>query len=127
LLTKNGELTLKTLFPIILSLSATLVSSHTTRSLCSAATPGGGAEGRSDLGRAAAVRTPARDHTGADREAGKSAGVGTRLRQKGIELHATNRGGDITYHGQGRLWLPILNLGAIKRDVGWYVRTWKRR
>lgn len=46
------------------------------------------------------------------------------LRQKGIELHATNRGGDITYHGPGQIvGYPILNLGAIKRDVGWYVRT----
>ncbi|MGB2677719.1 MAG: lipoyl(octanoyl) transferase LipB [Candidatus Acidiferrum sp.] len=45
------------------------------------------------------------------------------LRQKGVELHATNRGGDITYHGPGQIvGYPILNLGAIKRDVGWYVR-----
>ena len=46
------------------------------------------------------------------------------LRQKGVELHATNRGGDITYHGPGQIvGYPILNLGAIKRDVGWYVRA----
>ncbi len=46
------------------------------------------------------------------------------LRQKGVELHATNRGGDITYHGPGQIvGYPILNLSAIKRDVGWYVRT----
>ncbi|MGA2300705.1 MAG: lipoyl(octanoyl) transferase LipB [Candidatus Acidiferrum sp.] len=46
------------------------------------------------------------------------------LRQKGVELHATNRGGDITYHGPGQIvGYPILNLGAIKRDVAWYVRT----
>jgi lipoyl(octanoyl) transferase len=46
------------------------------------------------------------------------------LRQKGVELHATNRGGDITYHGPGQIvGYPILNLGIIKRDVGWYVRT----
>ena len=46
------------------------------------------------------------------------------LRQKGVELHATNRGGDITYHGPGQIvGYPILNLGAIRRDVGWYVRT----
>jgi len=46
------------------------------------------------------------------------------LRQKGVELHATNRGGDITYHGPGQIvGYPILNLAAIKRDVGWYVRT----
>lgn len=46
------------------------------------------------------------------------------LRQKGVELHATNRGGDVTYHGPGQIvGYPILNLGVIKRDVGWYVRT----
>jgi lipoyl(octanoyl) transferase len=45
------------------------------------------------------------------------------LRQKGVEYHATDRGGDITYHGPGQIvGYPILNLGAIRRDVGWYVR-----
>lgn len=46
------------------------------------------------------------------------------LRQKAVELHTTNRGGDITYHGPGQIvGYPILNLANIKRDVGWYVRT----
>jgi lipoyl(octanoyl) transferase len=46
------------------------------------------------------------------------------LRQKGVEFHATDRGGDITYHGLGQIvGYPILNLGAIRRDVVWYVRT----
>ena len=46
------------------------------------------------------------------------------LRQKNVELHASNRGGDITYHGQGQIvGYPIINLDKIKRDVGWYVRT----
>lgn len=46
------------------------------------------------------------------------------LRQKSVELHSTNRGGDITYHGPGQIvGYPILNLAEIKRDVGWYVRT----
>ena len=46
------------------------------------------------------------------------------LRQKSVEYFETSRGGDITYHGPGQIvGYPILDLGAIKRDVVWYVRT----
>ena len=45
------------------------------------------------------------------------------LRQMNVEFHATDRGGDITYHGPGQLvGYPILNLAEIRRDVAWYVR-----
>ncbi len=46
------------------------------------------------------------------------------LRQKGVEFHSSNRGGDITYHGPGQVvGYPILDLSSIKQDVHWYVRT----
>jgi len=45
------------------------------------------------------------------------------LRQKGVEFHSCDRGGDITYHGPGQLvGYPILNLAAIRKDVVCYVR-----
>jgi lipoyl(octanoyl) transferase len=46
------------------------------------------------------------------------------LREKGVRYLETSRGGDITYHGPGQIvGYPIVHLGAIKRDVVWYVRT----
>lgn len=45
-------------------------------------------------------------------------------RPPGVEVHATDRGGDITYHGPGQLvGYPILNLAAIRKDVVWYLRS----
>jgi lipoate-protein ligase B len=45
------------------------------------------------------------------------------LQQMGVEFCATDRGGDITYHGPGQLvGYPIVNLAGIRRDVVWYVR-----
>jgi lipoyl(octanoyl) transferase len=44
------------------------------------------------------------------------------LQQMKVELHETDRGGDITYHGPGQIvGYPILDLTQHKRDVRWYV------
>jgi lipoyl(octanoyl) transferase len=45
------------------------------------------------------------------------------LQQMNVEFHATDRGGDITYHGPGQIvGYPILDLTRLQRDVAWYVQ-----
>jgi lipoate-protein ligase B len=45
------------------------------------------------------------------------------LKERGIELLQTDRGGDVTYHGPGQLTVyPILNLNYFKKDIYWYLR-----
>jgi len=44
------------------------------------------------------------------------------LAQMKVEFHATDRGGDITYHGPGQIvGYPILDLAEHSRDIRWYV------
>lgn len=60
---------------------------------------------------------------------GKNANVANLLiteaavQEKGIDLHKTDRGGDITFHGPGQLvGYPIFSMQDYYRDVGRYLR-----
>ena len=45
------------------------------------------------------------------------------LRARGVELFEVERGGDVTFHGEGQLvGYPIIDLKRHKRDLHWYLR-----
>lgn len=45
------------------------------------------------------------------------------LQARGVELFEVERGGDVTFHGEGQLvGYPIIDLKRHKRDLHWYLR-----
>lgn len=48
----------------------------------------------------------------------------TAMEEKGVSFFRTNRGGDITFHGDGQIvGYPILDLEKFRTDLGWYLRS----
>lgn len=49
------------------------------------------------------------------------------LAEAGVEVHESDRGGDVTYHGPGQIvGYPVFDLREWKRDVGAFVRGVER-
>lgn len=45
------------------------------------------------------------------------------LKERGIKVFETERGGEVTYHGPGQLTVyPVCNLNYLKKDIHWFLR-----
>jgi len=45
------------------------------------------------------------------------------LKENGINVYESERGGDVTYHGPGQLTIyPVFNLNYLKKDIRWFIR-----
>jgi lipoyl(octanoyl) transferase len=55
---------------------------------------------------------------------GRNSHAANLLQPAGVDVFEVERGGDVTFHGPGQLvGYPILDLGAYKKDLHWYLRT----